>query len=133
MELKDILETVSNNVEFNTRSDAEEIGKSMKEFSKQIKNRQTTLVIETNLTIDDKGNIADHQSRIIQVDSWDSYIEEIKTGVTKCRTSYLGNLWGNSLPRYCKVENLVYDELHLSCDVWNYANMLTKKLAYLVD
>lgn len=133
MELKNILDAINDNVEFNTRSNPEEIGKSMKEFSKQIKNRQMALVIETNLSIDDKGNIADHQSRIIEVDSWDSYIEEIKLGITKYRISYLGNLGGSSLPRYFKIENLVYDELHLSCDVWNYANMLSKKLAYLVE
>lgn len=91
------------------------------------------LVIETNLSIDDKGNIADHQSRVIEVDSWDSYIEEIKSGITKYRMSYLGDLVGNSLPRCSKIENLVYDELHLSCDVWNYASILSKKLAYLVE
>ena len=46
-------------------------------------------IIETNISIDDKVQIADHQSRIIQVESWESYLEEIKSGETKYRMSYL--------------------------------------------
>ena len=90
-------------------------------------------IIETNISIDDKGQIADHQSRIIQVESWESYIEEIKSGETKYRMSYLGNVHGCSLPKFCRVDNLVFDDFHMSCNVWNYANMLTKKLAYLFE
>ena len=90
-------------------------------------------IIETNLSIDDKGNIADHQSRIIQVESWESYIEEIKSGETKYRMSYLGNLHGCSLPKFCRVDNLAFDDFHMSCDVCNSQNALSKKFSFLVD
>lgn len=91
------------------------------------------MVIETNISIDDKGQIADHQSRIIQVESWESYIEEIKSGETKYRTSYLGNLHGRSLPRVYRVDNLVFDDFHMSCDVYNSQDALSKKFSFLVD
>jgi len=87
-------------------------------------------VIETNLSLDENENILDHQSRVIEVESWDSFIEEIKNGETICRKSILGCLDGCSIPKKSKVENLIYDDIHLSCDVINYLGMKTKKLIY---
>ena len=94
-------------------------------------------VIETNLSMNDKGQITDHQSRIIQVESWEKYIREIKNGETMYRMSYLGSLHGCSLPKFCRVENLVFDDFHMSCDVhhtfFKDMKVATKKFAYLVD
>ena len=75
----------------------------MKEKNNMIK------VIETNLSLDENENILDHQSRVIEVESWDSFIEEIKNGETICRKSILGCLDGCSIPKKSKVENLIYD------------------------
>lgn len=88
-------------------------------------------VIETNLSMN--GDIVmDHQSRIIEVDSWDSYVDEFKHIKPVSRNSILGSLHGYSLPSQSKVENLIYDECHLSCDIYNRIDVKTKKLAYLI-
>jgi len=88
-------------------------------------------VIETNLSM--AGDIIkDHQSRVIEVESWESFIEEIKNARFVMRTSIIGCLYGNSVPRSSKIENFISDEKHLSCDIYNYSGVKTKKLAYLV-
>lgn len=76
--------------------------------------------------------IADHQSRVIEVDSWDDYISEFKNMRATYRSSVLGSLHGFSLPKHSRVENLAHDEKHLSCDVYNSFGFKIKKLAYLV-
>lgn len=38
---------------------------------------------------------------------------------------------GNTIPKSVDISNLIYDEYHLSCDIWN-GMFKTKKLAYLV-
>lgn len=88
-------------------------------------------IIETNLSMKDSA-IVDHQSRVIEVDHWESYINELRNMESVYRTSALGSLHGVSLPLKSRVENLTYDENHLSCDVYNRFGMMTKKLAYLV-
>lgn len=92
-----------------------------------------SLIIETNLLIDPEGQIRDHQSRIIKVDSWESYIEEIKTGETPHRMSYLGYMQGMSFPRFSRIENFTFDNCHLSYDLYSSSNVLSKKFAYLVE
>ena len=87
-------------------------------------------VIETNLSLDYDDNIIDHQSRVIQVESWDSFINEIKESKTIIRNSVLGCLSGCTIPKQSKVVNLKYDDKQLSCDVYNYIGMKTKKLVY---
>jgi len=87
-------------------------------------------VIETNLSIDNNDNIADHQSRVIEVESWEKFINEIKEGKTVSRMSICGCLDGCTIPRESKVVNIKYDDIHLSCDVYNYFGVKTKKLIY---
>jgi hypothetical protein len=86
-------------------------------------------VIETNLSFWDKDEISDYQSRIIEVESWEDFVNEIKEGKSVDRK---GTLWGLTLPRICKIENFKYDEKHLSCDVITSDDFKRKKLAYLV-
>lgn len=88
-------------------------------------------IIETNLSMAD-DLIKDHQSRVIEVESWETFVNEIKEKKTITRNSCLGSLYGCTIPRESKVENLIYDEFHLSCDVYNYRGNKTKKLVYLV-
>ena len=88
-------------------------------------------IIETNLTID-KDIIKDHQSRVIEVESWESFVDEVKNAKFIMRTSIIGCAYGNSVPRSSKVENFISDENHFSCDIYNYAKLKTRKLAYLI-
>jgi spore coat polysaccharide biosynthesis predicted glycosyltransferase SpsG len=92
-----------------------------------------TRIIETNLSLNDADVIMDHQSRVIQVESWESFIDEIKNCKCIIRYSLYGNLHGNSIPRESRIDNLVYDDFHLSVDIHNSIGMKTKKLAYLID
>ena len=92
-------------------------------------------VIETNLSVVlDEGNtiIKDHQSRVIEVDSWKEYVLEIMNEESVSRKCILGSLHGNTLPNNAIVDNLVYDDNHLSCDVYNRFGIMSKKLGYRV-
>ena len=55
-------------------------------------------------------------------------IDEIKN--TKCVIRN-GSMNGNSIPKCSVVDNLEYDDFHLSCDVYNYQGIKTRKLCYL--
>ena len=91
-----------------------------------------TKIIETNLSLDNDNNIVDHQSRVIKIENWEDYINEIKESKTVIRNSILGCMYGCSIPRESEIENLKYDDNHLSCDVYNWFGRKTKKLAYKV-
>jgi len=87
-------------------------------------------VIETNLSLDDNENIVDHQSRVIEVESWEDYIEEIKENISVFRKSISGCLSGYTISKKSEISNIIYDEFHLSCDTYNSAGAKSKKLAY---
>jgi hypothetical protein len=89
-------------------------------------------VIETNLSINNDNIIIDHQSRVIEIESWDSYTNEFAENISIIKNSCIGSLHGATIPRSATIENLTYDDKHLMCDIINYANMKSKKLAYLV-
>lgn len=89
-------------------------------------------VIETNLSIDSNNNIKDHQSRVIEIDNWDDFVNEIKEAETVVRNACMGNMHGTTIPRNAKVENLNYDDKHLMCDVYHHAGTHSKKLAYKI-
>ena len=87
-------------------------------------------IIETNISLTSNGELADHQSRIIEVNSWDQYINDLK----ECKpVHYEGTLIGYTVPRQSKVENLKYDDSHASCIVEIYSGAKTVKLAYKVN
>jgi hypothetical protein len=90
-------------------------------------------VIETNLSLDDSGEIVDFQSRIIEVKSWNEYVNEIGNAESLFRISYVGNMLGNSLPKSARVENFSSNEKSLTCDVYSFSGVRTKKLAYLAE
>ena len=89
-------------------------------------------IIETNLSVDGENTIKDHQSRVIEVDSWDEYIQEIKTSKTVVRNSVLGSLHGTTIAHNAKVVNLTYDDCHLDCDVINGLGIKSRKLAFRI-
>lgn len=90
------------------------------------------VVIETNLMMKQGCDIEDHQSRVIETESWDEYLDEISAGECKTRKSYLGSLFGRSIPRNCKVLDFVADENHASCTVVLWNGSIIKKLMYRV-
>lgn len=79
------------------------------------------------------GQIKNHQSRVIEADSWEEYCKVLegysgKPIEFKCLTSMVGD----TIPENVNVYNLQYDEYHLSCDVWNGIFGI-KTLAYLCE
>lgn len=79
------------------------------------------------------GQIKNHQSRVIEADSWEEYckaFEEYKGEPVGFKS--LTKMIGDTIPKAVDITNLIYDEYHLSCDIWN-GMFKTKKLAYLCE
>jgi hypothetical protein len=92
-------------------------------------------VIETNLSLNpnDESVIIDHQARVIEVESWESYMEEILTGDAVFRKALHGNLMeGYSFPLNGIIEDFVSDEHHLSYTTVSDRGT-GKSLAYLIN
>lgn len=94
-------------------------------------------VIETNLSMNE-DKIADHQSRVIEVPSWEEYcaMYENYDGQACSIGRSLTQMIGNNINAHRIIENLKYDDFHLSCDmVWDnelfYLDSRVRHLAYL--
>lgn len=89
-------------------------------------------VAETNLLMKE-NNIVDHQTRIVSVDSWDEYVNIFKNydGTSVDVFNPMTHLYGHSIPGEVAIENLTYDDHHLSCDIMRKNGCIEKKLAYL--
>lgn len=92
-------------------------------------------IIETNISLDEKNLMKDHQSRVIEVKPWDEYVnyyeQNIEMNRTESRFKSLTGLIGSSLPKYGEIFELKYDNFYLSCYVIN-GFYKTLKLAYRV-
>ena len=88
-------------------------------------------IIETNISMKD-GQVYDHQSRVVEADSWDEYIEmyEEYDGSPIDRFKSISGMIGNSIPKDVEILNLKYDEKHLTCDFKHKDGWIEKKLAY---
>ena len=88
-------------------------------------------IIETNLSMKD-GQIYDHQSRVIEAENWDKYIQMYKEydGFAVDKFKPISNMIGNSLPNNIEISQLKYDEKHLSCELKYKNGFIEKKLAY---
>ena len=84
------------------------------------------LVIETNLSCDNQWNIQDHQARIVEVDSWESYVEMYDYNNPEYLKSTMSGL---SFYINYEMFDLKYDDNHLSCKFSNG----TMKFAYKLD
>lgn len=91
-------------------------------------------IIETNITYDGYGKeISDFQSRVIEVDNWKNYVEEIRQCKSVTRQSYLGSMYGESFPRYHQeVELFESNDFQIRVDFYNGNGARMTKLAYLV-
>lgn len=92
-------------------------------------------VIETNISFsyikeipEFYINIKDHQSRIIKIPNWESYVSFYSHKYNK----ELRKLYPDTLPTWAEILNLKYDKYHLSC-VINNGKFLTYRLAYLKE
>lgn len=97
-------------------------------------NSNKSTIVETNIILEN-GIIYDHQSRVLEIDSWDDYCNMFinYNGIpdgAEYKNIY-GILLGNSIPKDCKIENLKYDDFHLSCDFHRYGSREVK-LVYKV-
>ena len=89
-------------------------------------------IIETNLSVDNAETIKDHQSRIVEANSWEDYCRTFREyNGEPVEFNSLTKMNGRSIPKLVDISNLVYDEIHLSCDIWN-GKFKTKKLAYII-
>ena len=88
-------------------------------------------IIETNISMKD-GQVYDHQSRVVEADSWDEYIEmyEEYDGSPIDRFKAISEMIGNSIPKDVEILNLKYDEKHLTCGFKHKDGWIEKKLAY---
>lgn len=77
-------------------------------------------VIKTNLSVHGTtGEIIDHQSYVEEEDSWDALIDKVHSG----------QLFSHG--KEVNVENIKYDDFHLSCDVNRHPGTHTKHFAYI--
>ena len=88
-------------------------------------------IIETNISMKD-GQVYDHQSRVVEADSWDEYTKmyEEYDGSPIDRFKAISEMIGNSIPKDVEILNLKYDEKHLTCDFKHKDGWIEKKLAY---
>ena len=89
-------------------------------------------VIETNLSIDNDNIIRDHQSRIVEVEDWDTYCKAFEKYNGKAVYFKSKTMPGNSISSNCSITDLIYDDIHLSCMILHQSGFITKKLAYRI-
>lgn len=89
-------------------------------------------VIETNLIVDNDNRIYDHQSRIIEVEDWDTYCNAFEKYDGKAICFKSKQMPGNSINANRKIKELLYDDCHLSCAVFRYDcdNFIERHFAY---
>lgn len=89
-------------------------------------------VIETNLSIDNDNIIRDHQSRIVEVEDWDTYCKAFEEYNGKAVHFKSKTMPGNSILSNCTMTDLICDDIHLSYIVLHPSGFVTKKLAYRI-
>lgn len=86
-------------------------------------------IIETNFL--NRKEVEFFQSRVIEVPSWkfiiDIFTEEDNCELYSCR-DINGRYEGVIRPKLSKINNLVYDNTKLSCDIVLFNNNIVKKL-----
>lgn len=86
-------------------------------------------IIETNILM--KGdNVYDFQSRTLNTSSWDEYVNLFLNYNGEACGNFCGSSDGHVLCANENVEDIVYDNYHLKCNL--VGKMREIKLAYLV-
>lgn len=89
-------------------------------------------VIETKLSIDKDNIIRDHQSRIVEVEDWDTYCKAFEEYNGEAVYFKSKAMRGYSILSNCTMTDLIYDDIYLSCMVLHQSGFITKKLAYRI-
>lgn len=89
-------------------------------------------VIETNLSIDNDNIIRDHQSRIVEVEDWDTYCKAFEKYNGEAVYFKSKTMRDYSILSNCTMTDLICDDIHLSCMVLHPSGFITKKLAYRI-
>lgn len=92
-------------------------------------------VIETNVMPTAKeGNPTCVQSRIIEVESWGKYVEEIKKREFVARKALFGSTCdGASFSRNDNIKSIKYDERSLVYTIEIFDNVITTHYATLIE
>lgn len=98
----------------------------------RVRGENVIQVIETNLSIDKDNIIRDHQSRIVEVEDWDTYCKAFEEYNGEAIYFKSKTMPGNSILSNCTMTDLIYDDIHLSCMVLRPSGFTTKKLAYRI-
>lgn len=90
-------------------------------------------IIETNICYDEDRYMKDHQSRIVEVPTWEEYVSifDHYDGTGKGK-EFKSSMYGYVLLNNRQLMNLKYDDHHLSCQLIAPNGMREMKLAYLV-
>lgn len=76
-------------------------------------------VIETHLIVNNDNKIYDHQSRIIEVEDWDTYCNTFEKYDGRAIRFKSKQMPGNSIQANRKIKELLYDDHHLSCAIYD--------------
>lgn len=88
-------------------------------------------VIETNISMDFNNIIRDHQSRIVEVNSWETYCKAYEKYDGEGITFYSKGMPGNTIQSNCKILDLIYDKVHLFCVIEHPKGFIDIRLAYI--
>lgn len=89
-------------------------------------------VIETNLIVDNDSKIYDHQSRIIEVEDWDTYCNAFEKYDGRAIRFKSKQMSGNSIQANRKIKELLYDNHHLFCAIYDdvHDDLIERHFAY---
>lgn len=73
------------------------------------------------------------QSRVVEVSSWNNYVDEVRLAKSVFRKSIAGNLEGETMPKSVTIESFKNSERNLFCSFRRYDGVLMWKVAYLLD
>lgn len=92
---------------------------------------ETVKVIETNISMKN-GDIFDHQSRVVEVNSWEDYCKTFEEydGSAIGWFNSITSIVGNSIPKDVIILNLTYNDHNLTCEFKHRDGWIGKKLSY---
>lgn len=91
-------------------------------------------IIETNISYYLDGNIADHQSRVINTcNNWNEYVFLFENYDGDAVGQYNSTMNGYVLPKFAIINKLTYDDFHLYCELNLWNGLKETKLSYRVN
>lgn len=93
-------------------------------------------IVETNILYSDKG-LEDHQSRILEVSSWEEYCDlfikyDGNSNGERYKCVYHPMI-GCVMPKNASITDLKIDDYHLTCHIKLWNGFPEYKLAYVVE